>query len=193
MARAVVAAALALVAAWVLLGVPAPALIVHVASHYEPASSLPTDPAAPSAAPSPPSPPPPSMPRRRNRNRSKMSNPLEFADRAPPWAADLPPTIERPGCAAGESSTPNVVHQVWLGGGKLMFAKLVSVLSVRYLLRPEQHFLHYDEPPTGDCRARGLRRRRRRRRLRARSGTFSIQRRDSWVTDTARAAARSRC
>ena len=30
-----------------------------------------------------------------------------------------------------------MVHQAWFGGGKLMFAKLLSVLSVRYVLRPQ--------------------------------------------------------
>ena len=34
-----------------------------------------------------------------------------------------------------------------LGGGKLMFAKLLSLLSVRAMLRPERHFLHYEEEP----------------------------------------------
>ena len=28
-----------------------------------------------------------------------------------------------------------------------MFAKLLSVLSVRYVLRPQSHVLHYDEQP----------------------------------------------
>ena len=42
---------------------------------------------------------------------------------------------------------PNVAFQAWLGGGKLMFAKLLSVLSVHFLMKPDRHLLFYDEEP----------------------------------------------
>lgn len=96
--------------------------------------------------------------RRRQGDRSKWSNPLEFVERVPAVVDELMAPLDRPSCSDGAATaaqisagaaqvTPNVVHQVWLGGGKLMFAKLLSVLSVRAMLRPERHFLHYDEEP----------------------------------------------
>ena len=110
--------------------------------------------------PLPPGPPQPvpadaTMPRRRVRerrrrqgDRSKWSNPLEFAERVPPVVREVLSPLSVPSCgASGAPAVPNVVHQAWFGGGKLMFAKLLSVLSVRYLLRPHSHLLHYDEEP----------------------------------------------
>ena len=111
-----------------------------------------------------PLPPPPvsadaTMPRRRVRerrrrqgdhgDRSQRSNPLEFAERVPPVVREVLSPLSTPTCgaSAGGAPVPNVVHQAWFGGGKLMFAKLLSVLSVRYVLRPQSHLLHYDEPP----------------------------------------------
>ena len=100
--------------------------------------------------PLPPLPPQPvpadaTMPRRRVRerrrrqgDRSKWSNPLEFAERVPPVVREVLSPLSVPSCgasASGAPAVPNVVHQAWFGGGKLMFAKLLSVLSVRYLLR----------------------------------------------------------
>ena len=111
----------------------------------------------------PPPPPPASavtMPRRRVRerrrrrqgdhgDRSQRSNPLEFAERIPPVEREVLSPLSAPSCSAsaGGAPVPNVVHQAWFGGGKLMFAKLLSVLSVRYVLRPQSHLLHYDEQP----------------------------------------------
>ena len=98
------------------------------------------------------------MPRRRVRerrrrndhgHRSQRSNPLEFAERVPPVVRELLSPLSAPSCGAssGGAPVPNLVHQAWFGGGKLMFAKLLSVLSVRYVLRPQSHVLHYDEQP----------------------------------------------
>ena len=116
----------------------------------------------PRDTPPPPLPPPVSveaMPRRRVRerrrrqgdhgDRSQRSNPLEFAERVPPVVRELLSPLSAPSCGAssGGAPVPNVVHQAWFGGGKLMFAKLLSVLSVRYVLRPQSHVLHYDEQP----------------------------------------------
>ena len=93
------------------------------------------------------------MPRRCRRghcDRSQRSNPLEFAERVPPVVREVLSPLSTPSCgaSAGGAPVPNVVHQAWFGGNKLMFAKLLSVLSVRYVLRPQSHLLHYDEQPT---------------------------------------------
>ena len=89
--------------------------------------------------------------RRRQGDRSLWSNPLEFVERVPPFVRDVLAPLDVPSCSSasgGSEAVPNVVHQAWLGGGKLMFAKFLSVLSLRYLLRPHRHLLHYDEPPS---------------------------------------------
>lgn len=89
--------------------------------------------------------------RRRQGDRSKWSNPFELAERVPPVVREVLSPLSTPSCGAsagGAPAVPNVVHQAWFGGGKLMFAKLLSVLSVRYLLRPHSHLLHYDEEPS---------------------------------------------
>ena len=58
---------------------------------------------------------------------------------------------QHPSCIASDrlskAEIPNVAYHAWLGGGKLMFAKLLSVLSVHYLMKPDQHILLYDEEP----------------------------------------------
>ena len=77
---------------------------------------------------------------------------MEFASVPPAFIDEPPPpsTLASPSCdddAARSAAIPNVVYQAWLGGGKLMFAKLLSVLSVHYLMRPERHYILYDEEP----------------------------------------------
>ena len=73
------------------------------------------------------------------------SNPFEYADRQPEYVR-LPLDVRSscPHRRLDATAVPSVVHQAWLGGGKLMFAKLLSILSVRYVLRPEHHYLYYD-------------------------------------------------
>ena len=82
-------------------------------------------------------------------DRSQWSNPLEFAERLPPITRKVLSPLDAPSCSrsASGAAVPNVVHQAWFGGGKLMYAKLLSVLSVRYVLRPLRHVLHYDVQP----------------------------------------------
>ena len=66
----------------------------------------------------------------------------------PPAISDSPHTAPlNASCKIGtEEAVPNIVHQIWLGGRRLMYVKLLSVLSVHYLMRPASHFLYYDEP-----------------------------------------------
>ena len=87
--------------------------------------------------------------RRRRGDRSSWSNPLEFAARVPP-RVDSPNLAKlQPDCRNndGAPEIPNAAFQAWLGGGKLMYAKLLSVLSVHFLMRPTRHILLYDEEP----------------------------------------------
>lgn len=96
------------------------------------------------------------MPRRTRRrgNRVGWSNPLEFSSR-PPATIDQAPDIKglvQPSCGhaprdSNATFIPNVVYQAWLGGGKLMFAKLLSVLSIHYIMKPQRHTIFYDEEP----------------------------------------------
>ena len=62
------------------------------------------------------------------------SNRLEFASRAPAAKAAMDDVAA--GCTPDESRppVPSVVHQLWLGGGKPMYAKLLSVLSILSML-----------------------------------------------------------
>ena len=87
--------------------------------------------------------------RRRRGDRSTWSNPLEFAARVPPHVNEPLDTARLLSCRNnnGAPEIPNHVFQAWLGGGKLMYAKLLSVLSVHFLLRPARHIILYDEEP----------------------------------------------
>ena len=73
------------------------------------------------------------------------SSPLEFATVDPAELTALPEDAAR--CRRGGRPVPSIVHQIWLGGWKMMYAKLLSVMSVHYLLRPERHVLLYDTVP----------------------------------------------
>mmetsp|Transcript_28865 Transcript_28865/g.96795 ORF Transcript_28865/g.96795 Transcript_28865/m.96795 type:complete len:269 (-) Transcript_28865:544-1350(-) len=73
------------------------------------------------------------------------SSPLEFATVDPAELTALPEDAAR--CSPGGRPVPSIVHQIWLGGWKMMYAKLLSVMSVHYLLRPERHVLLYDTVP----------------------------------------------
>ena len=89
--------------------------------------------------------------RRRRRQRAatpESSNPFEFAERRPAPVEVIPaaPTCEQTSTCE-QSAVPKYVHHLWLGGGKLMFAKLFAILSVRYALKPQRHFIHYDVEP----------------------------------------------
>lgn len=83
--------------------------------------------------------------------RSIESSPLEFASFEPAAMMNRPNAWlgETAGCvrAPGKRPVPSVVHQIWLGGWKPMYAKLLSVLSVHFLLRPKKHVLLYDVIP----------------------------------------------
>lgn len=82
--------------------------------------------------------------------RASESSPLEFASFEPPVSTAPPPAAlgGGAGCTVGGHPLPSVVHQIWLGGWKPMYAKLLSVLSVHFLLRPARHVLLYDVLPT---------------------------------------------
>ena len=83
---------------------------------------------------------------RRRKKDKDAANPFEYADKAPSWVSDVMP-LATPTCAEGQTSQiPNTVTSFWLGGGKLMFAKLLAMLSVHLFVRPEKHVLLYDEP-----------------------------------------------
>jgi len=81
------------------------------------------------------------------------SNPFEYSERTPATTPDSAASSSSTGACepltavSGAAEVPNVVHQLWLGGGKFMFAKLLSVLSVRYALQPDRHYIHYDREP----------------------------------------------
>lgn len=89
--------------------------------------------------------------RRRRRQRAATpdsSNPLEFAERRPAPVEAIPAALTCEQTSTCEqSAVPKYVHHLWLGGGKLMFAKLFAILSVRYALKPQRHFIHYDVEP----------------------------------------------
>ena len=42
---------------------------------------------------------------------------------------------------------PNVAHQIWLGGGTLRWEHILSMLAIRFVLRPERYVLHFDIAP----------------------------------------------
>ena len=50
--------------------------------------------------------------------------------------------------ASGTATIPNTVHQIWLGGGELKWEYLLSMLAIRFILRPERFILHYDTQPS---------------------------------------------
>ena len=78
-----------------------------------------------------------------------ISTLVEHPVRADREEAGMKPT--KPSCKRKATSTvPSVVHQIWLGRKKLRYHRLVSVLSVHFVMRPERHFLYYDEPHSGD-------------------------------------------
>ena len=52
-----------------------------------------------------------------------------------------------PGGVQSQAPIPNIVHMAWLSGAKLMFAKLLSILSIHYVWRPDALYLYYNELP----------------------------------------------
>lgn len=83
---------------------------------------------------------------RRKKRDKDAANPFEYADKAPSWVSDVA-SLATPTCGEGQASQiPNTVTSFWLGGGKLMFAKLLAMLSIHLFVRPEKHVLLYDEP-----------------------------------------------
>jgi hypothetical protein len=81
--------------------------------------------------------------------RAVKSNPMEFSTHAPtPLSKLAADALDKPTCVQRvHRSIPSVVHQIWLGGIKLMYAKLLSVMSVHYVLQPRRQFLWYDVLP----------------------------------------------
>ena len=58
-----------------------------------------------------------------------------------------PPTRSCTPPADGRARIPNIAHQIWLGGGVLKWEYLLSMLAIRFVLRPEQYLLHFDLKP----------------------------------------------
>ena len=82
------------------------------------------------------------------KQRAIGSSRLEFASFEPAPLTLRQDTRSIAGCKPGGQPLPSVVHQIWLGGWKPMYAKLLSVMSVHFLLQPERHVLLYDVRPT---------------------------------------------
>ena len=79
--------------------------------------------------------------------RAIESSPLEFASSTPAIQPARLPGLGGASCAVGGRPVPPLVHQIWLGGWKPMYAKLLSVMSVHFMLQPERHLLLYDVLP----------------------------------------------